>query len=78
MKRLILGALLLTASAPLAAHGAEHAAPATAPWTFDPILTVPLALVLLVYLRGLWRLWGRSQRGRATRRAQLHAAHGRA
>ena len=48
MKRLAIAALLLLASGPLAAHGAEHT-PAVAPgWTLDPILTIPLALTLLV------------------------------
>ena len=70
MKRLAIAALLLLASGPLAAHGAEHT-PAVAPgWTLDPVLTIPLAFTLLVYLAGFSRLWRRSAKGRSSRRRE--------
>jgi putative membrane protein len=70
MKRLATAALLLSASGPLAAHGGEHAPAVANQWTFDPILTVPLALTLLVYLAGFSRLWRRSAKGRSSRRRE--------
>lgn len=57
MPRLIAATLLLLA-APAAAHDGEvHAAPG---WTFDPLLIVPLALLLIIYLLGHRRLAARS------------------
>ena len=54
-------ALGLLAASPAMAHGGEHAALA---WTLDPWLTLPLALALLSYLVGAWRLGSRSSRSK--------------
>lgn len=45
-------------------------------WTLDPLLLVPLALAVFVYLAGLWRYWSRVGLGRGVppRRAAAHAA----
>ena len=50
--RLLAFALLFLGS-PAAAHGAHEGALG---WTLDPLLTVPLALALLIYVTGWWRL----------------------
>jgi cytochrome c oxidase assembly factor CtaG len=49
--------LLLLSGAPALAHGAREGALS---WTLDPLLTVPLALTLLVYLVGYVRLSNRA------------------
>ena len=53
--------------------GHDHAAP---PWTYDPWITVPLAITALLFAIGWWRLRARSRGGRARirSRAQLFAA----
>ena len=61
-----LGLAAFAAPAPGAAHGTEHGLG----WTLEPVLIVPLALVLLVYLLGLARLWARSGEGRRERRRE--------
>jgi putative membrane protein len=51
--------LLLAFAAPAAAHdGRPH--PESPGWTFDPLITVPLCVVLIVFLIGSWRLGHRS------------------
>lgn len=52
---------LLLAAAPAAAHGGGHEA---LDWTLDPWLTVPLGVLLLVYLAGAARLRARAERSR--------------
>jgi cytochrome c oxidase assembly factor CtaG len=55
--RLTLGLMLGLVAAPAAAHaGHEHGSK----WTLDPLLIVPLALTLLIYLSGWRRLSGRA------------------
>ena len=56
--RLTFAFALLAAPAEALAHGAESGAPG---WTFDKSVTVPLALVLLVFLVGRARLQLRSK-----------------
>jgi putative membrane protein len=51
--------LLATSSAALAHSGHEHSD--TPGWTVDPIVTVPLAALLLLFLVGRWRLGRRSK-----------------
>lgn len=60
-----LGLLALIAAAPAFAHGGHEHEPA-ASWTFDPWITVPLALALLLFLVGRHRL---EQRSKVERRA---------
>jgi cytochrome c oxidase assembly factor CtaG len=55
-----LGLLALIAAAPAFAHGGHEHEPA-ASWTFDPWITVPLALTLLLFLIGRHRLERRSK-----------------
>jgi putative membrane protein len=63
MKRLAVLALLCVA-VPAAAHdGHDHAG-----WTLAPAVTLPLLLVLALYVGGMVRLWRRSSRGRDERR----------
>jgi len=52
--------LLAIAAAPAAAHGGEHQSGPPG-WTLDPWVTVPLALVLIVFLSGRSRLVSRSK-----------------
>jgi putative membrane protein len=47
--------LLLVAADPAAAHELA-AAPVVPGWTWDPAITLPLTLVLAIYLAGWWRL----------------------
>jgi len=55
--RLALGVLVALAASPAAAHaGREHGIG----WTLDPVLVVPLALALLIYLVGWRRLSARA------------------
>ena len=55
--RLALGILLALVASPAAAHGGhDHGLD----WTLDPILVVPLALALLIYLIGWRRLFART------------------
>lgn len=56
----------LLAIRPAAAHEPVLVAPETLwrSWTFDPLVLVPLLLVLWFYARGLRHLWGRAGRGR--------------
>ena len=59
MPRLTLLALLLVPSAALA-HGDAHALESGPPgWTLDPVLLVPLALTLIIYVIGFVRLKAR-------------------
>ena len=51
--RLLAAILLLAVAAPGFAHG-SHEGPLS--WTLDPLLTIPLALTLLIYLVGWVRL----------------------
>lgn len=60
MRRLAL-LLLVTPASALAHEGEVHDAPG---WTLDPLLTVPLLLVLGLFLLGARRLWRRSDLGR--------------
>jgi cytochrome c oxidase assembly factor CtaG len=60
--RLTTAALALGAATAASAHGGE---PSSVPaWTFDPLVTVPLAILLLVYIVGRERLAGRSSRAK--------------
>lgn len=61
MRRLILAATALLAASPAAAHEGHHHGIG---WTLGPEVTLPLLATLLLYLIGLWRLRGRSDRGR--------------
>jgi cytochrome c oxidase assembly factor CtaG len=57
MPRLIAVLLALLVPASALAHGGAHPAePGPPGWTFDPWLTVPLGLALLIYLIGFVRL----------------------
>src|SRR5690348_8025767 len=49
----------LVAASPAAAHGAEHHA--RPEWTLDPWVTLPLALLLAIFLLGRSRLASRSK-----------------
>nr|MDQ4087624.1 cytochrome c oxidase assembly protein [Pseudomonadota bacterium] len=62
MRRLALLPLLLTAASPALAHAGETH---ELGWTLSPLVTLPLALPALLYVRGWRRLWSRSDRGRA-------------
>jgi cytochrome c oxidase assembly factor CtaG len=53
--RILAALVLVFAAAPALAHGGRDLA-GTPGWTLDPILTVPLALALLIYLVGRARL----------------------
>jgi len=53
-------AFTLVASAPAYAHGG-HDHPTSAGWTFDPLVIVPLAVLLLLFLVGERRLARRSK-----------------
>jgi len=59
----ILLALLLMPNAAWAHGGAHPIEQAPPGWTWDPALTVPLALALLVYLLGFARLRARAEHG---------------
>jgi cytochrome c oxidase assembly factor CtaG len=52
-------AILLAAPASALAHSA-HEHPAAPEWEFDPLVVVPLALALVCFLVGQWRLGQRS------------------
>ena len=60
VSRLLILSLLAASSSPAIAHaGADHSdAPG---WMLDPLVTVPLACVLLLFLVGRWRLAQRSK-----------------
>jgi cytochrome c oxidase assembly factor CtaG len=60
--RLTATALALSAATAASAHGGEHSP--VPEWTFDPLVTVPLAILLLVYVVGRERLANRSSRRR--------------
>jgi len=70
MSRRCLAVLLVASASPALAHGGhEHeAAPG---WTFDPLVTVPLGLILLLFAVGHRRLTNRSNVSR--RRSWLFA-----
>ncbi|MCO6050215.1 cytochrome c oxidase assembly protein [Mesorhizobium sp. RP14(2022)] len=51
------------ATVPALAHGSHIHLPESFPWTWDIWITGPLALLLLVFARGWWRLRSRSARG---------------
>lgn len=58
MRRIAAALALALLGAPAAAHGGEaHGTPG---WTLDPLVTIPLALVLVIYLLGRSRLKERS------------------
>jgi putative membrane protein len=59
IKRLALGAALAGAASPAIAHNDHGGSPPG--WTFDPLVTVPLAIVLLTFLVGQRRLASRSK-----------------
>lgn len=60
MIRPIAAAALIAAASPALAHGAAQNDDGPG-WTFDPWVTVPLALLLLVFLAGQHRLTSRSR-----------------
>ena len=63
MKRCLAAVLLAALSGQAAAHaGHDHGAPG---WTFDPWVTVPLVLLLVIFLIGQYRLRQRSKVGRS-------------
>jgi cytochrome c oxidase assembly factor CtaG len=62
MFRLILCTALAALSSPALAHGDEAHVPG---WTLDPLLIVPLALLLIIYLVGAARLRARTQHKRS-------------
>ena len=64
VKRLILAAGTFAASSSASAHGGEHGA--SVGWTFDPWVTVPLGLLLVLFLVGRERLARRSAKSRPT------------
>jgi cytochrome c oxidase assembly factor CtaG len=57
-----LAVIALGAATSASAHGAEHSS--TPGWTFDPLVTLPLAILLLIYIVGRERLARRSSRPR--------------
>lgn len=61
MLRLILLAAMALIAFPALAHGGEHHSEMPG-WTLDPLLVVPLGLVLAIYLIGAARLSKRTQR----------------
>jgi cytochrome c oxidase assembly factor CtaG len=63
--------LLLPAQAALAHGGASHV-PEPA-WSFDPWVTLPLLLSLLLYLLGTATVWRHAGSGRGIRRGQVAA-----
>ena len=65
-------AMLIALPAPALAHG-DHAT-AMPGWTWDPWITVPLALAAGLFALGLVRLSARSTRGACRGRAMLFAA----
>jgi putative membrane protein len=56
-------AVLVVLASPTLAHGGHDHDPGPG-WTFDPLVTVPLGLLLLLFLVGSWRLSRRSNAGR--------------
>ena len=60
MKRLLVAALILSAS-PALAHGGERH---EIGWTTSPIVLIPLLVMALLYAIGFGRLWRRSDLGR--------------
>jgi len=60
VRRLAFTVALAGASSPALAHEG-HGHTGTPGWTFDPMVTVPLALVLLLFLIGRYRLASRSR-----------------
>lgn len=71
MRALALATLLLLPVASQAHDGAHHGDAAR--WTFDPWVTLPLALSLALYALGTLRLWRRAGIGRGIRPAQAVA-----
>ena len=66
MPRLSVSLLAIAAiTSPAFAHGGEHHS-ATPGWTLDPLVTVPLGLLLLVYTVGALRLRQRAVRSRSS------------
>ena len=59
MRTLIALFVLLIGAGPLAAHGGEVHGPRPE-WTFDPWITVPIALAGVLYATGSVKLWRRS------------------
>ena len=66
MKRLLVAALILSAS-PALAHGGERH---EIGWTTSPIVLVPLLIMALLYAIGFGRLWRRSDLGRPVLRGE--------
>lgn len=63
VRRLLAGVMLVALAAPALGHGGhEHAAQPG--WTFDPLVTVPLGVLLVVFLVGQRRLAERSKTNR--------------
>ena len=61
--------ILLLIGAPAIAHeGHAHEAPG---WTLDPLLLIPLLLVLALFAIGATRLWRRAELGRASHRRTI-------
>ena len=69
MKVLLALAILFVAGDAQAHHTVAHAS-ATAVWTFDPRVLVPLFLSGGLYFMGTWRLWRRAGPERGVRRWQ--------
>jgi putative membrane protein len=64
--RVLVVGLGVAATAPsAAAHAGAHPVEAGPPgWTFDPVITAPLTIVLVLWIVGQIRLWERSRRAR--------------
>lgn len=64
--------ILALAAAPAAAHGdAPHQG--GMPWTFDPWIVVPLAIMAALYVVGALKIWSRTHFGRRVRLRQAGA-----
>jgi putative membrane protein len=69
----VVSLLLLIAVAPAWAHAPDAAGTHDVLWhfTFEPWVVIPLAAALLLYARGVARLWGQAGVGRGVTRAQV-------
>jgi len=67
--------MAVLAAAPLTAHAPDRVTPdgLLTAWTFEPLVVVPLAIIIWLYLRGISRVWARAGRWRIVSRANVLA-----